>query len=54
MEGNGAAAHGLPELPFAKASAYRLPDVRHVQQASGHDTFLTSSYGAGASLVSAA
>ena len=48
MEGDGAAAHGLPELPRAEASAHRLPDMRHVQQASGHDTFLTCGYGAGA------
>jgi hypothetical protein len=48
MEGDGAAADGLPELPGAEAAARRLPDLRHLQQASGHDTVLTSRYGAGA------
>ncbi len=40
MEGDRTAADGLPELPGHEASAHRLPDLRHLQQASGDYTVL--------------
>ena len=40
MEDHRAAADGLPELPEPEASAHCLPDVRHLQQASGDYTVL--------------
>ena len=45
MEGDRAAADGLPELPGPEASAHRLPDLRHLQQAPGDYAFLTAAAG---------
>jgi hypothetical protein len=51
VEGDRAAADDLPELPEPEASAHRLPDLRRLQQASGHHAFLTCRYGAVAWLM---
>jgi ribonuclease III len=41
VEGDGAGAHGLSELPLPEASAHGLPDVRNLQQTPGHYALLS-------------
>jgi ribonuclease-3 len=45
VEDDRAAADGLPELPEPEASAHGLPDLRHLQQASGDYSFLRDAAG---------